>query len=301
LIVKVLVTGTEGQVVTALRHRCAKRDDIELVTLGRPELDLEKPQNIAETIAAHRPDLVVSAAAWTAVDLAEDEPERAMRANGEGAGQVARGAALVGAPVIHLSTDYVYDGSKPSAWTEDDAVNPLSVYGQSKLAGERRVIKENPRHVILRTAWVYSPFGRNFVKTMLQLAQAREELTIVDDQYGCPTSAFDLADGILAAAQKLSGPSTVDANAWGVYHLAGTGTATWCDLAREIFRQGNALGLSSARVKPVGTEAFPTKAVRPKNSRLDCAKFEATFGYRCPPWFVSLEECLNEIARENGR
>ncbi|GLQ11248.1 NAD(P)-dependent oxidoreductase [Devosia yakushimensis] len=297
---KILVTGTEGQVVTALRHRCAECGDLDLVTVGRPELDLSKPEDIAETIVSHRPDIVVSAAAWTAVDLAEDEPDLAMRINGEGAGQVARGAALVGAPVIHLSTDYVYDGLKPAAWTEDDAVNPLSVYGRSKLAGERRVIEENPRHVILRTAWVYSPFGKNFVRTMLQLAQTREELTIVDDQYGCPTSAFDLADGVLAVVQKLSAPSAADDNVWGVYHLTGTGTATWCDLAREVYRQSRGLNLPSARVKPVGTDAFPTKAVRPRNSRLDCSKLESVFGFRCPPWSVSLEECLKEIARENG-
>lgn len=206
---------------------------------------------------------------------------------------------MVGAPVIHLSTDYVYDGSKSSAWVEDDPVNPLSVYGRTKLAGELRVAEENPRHIILRTAWVYSPFGKNFVKTMLQLAQKRHELTIVDDQYGCPTSAFEIADGVLAVAQKLAATGDAGADTSGIYHLAGTGTATWCDLARETFRQSEALGLPSARVKPVGTQAFPTKAIRPRNSRLDCSKLEDAFGFRSLPWFVSLKHCLKAISLDS--
>ena len=298
---KILVTGTTGQVATALKNLCARRSDVNLVAIGRPALELDRPQNIAETIASLEPDVVVSAAAWTAVDLAEDNLELAMRINGEGAGQVARGAAMVGAPVIHLSTDYVYDGTKPSAWTEDDAVNPLSVYGRSKLAGERSVIEQNPMHVILRTAWVYSPFGKNFVKTMLDLALTRDELNIVDDQYGSPTSALDLADGILSVADKLSASRATGTNVWGVYHLAGTGTATWCDLAREVFRHSEELKLPSAHIKPVGTAAFPTKAVRPRNSRLDCSRFANVFDFRCPPWFVSLEKCLEHIAMGQQR
>lgn len=293
---KILVTGTTGQVATALRYRCSNRVDVELITLGRPALELSQPNTVAETIAHHRPDIVVSAAAWTAVDLAEDEPALATCVNANGAGQVALGAAMVDAPVIHLSTDYVFDGSKMSAWVEDDPVNPLSVYGRSKLAGEQQVADNNFKHLILRTSWVYAPFGKNFVKTMLSLAQTRDTLTIVDDQYGCPTSAFDIADAILCVAEKVSGPDSAQNSFWGVYHLAGTGTATWCDFAREIFRQSKELDLPTAHVSPVGTDAFPTKATRPRNSRLDCSKLEDVFGFRAPPWSASLQKCLQTLA-----
>lgn len=287
------MTGTNGQVVTALREGCAAVAGIECVALGRPELDLDRPDTAAAAIAGARPDIVISAAAWTAVDAAEDEPDAAFRANAESAGEVARGAALAGAPVIQLSTDYVFDGSKAGAWTEEDPVSPLGVYGVSKLEGERRVAAANPRHVILRTAWVYSPWGKNFLKTMLALAETRDTLTIVDDQYGCPTSALDIADAVLAVAQQVL--AKPDFAGWGIYHLAGTGTATWCDFAREIFRQAAALGLPYAATKPVATSAFPTKAKRPANSRLDCSKFEQAFGYRAPPWQLGVQEVLSEL------
>ncbi|AKI03386.1 dTDP-4-dehydrorhamnose reductase (plasmid) [Hoeflea sp. IMCC20628] len=298
---RILVTGTSGQIVTALKQRCEEIRDIELIAVGRPELELCQPQDIARTVARHVPDIVVSAAAFTAVDLAEDEPETVMRMNGDSAGEVALGAAMVGAPVIQLSTDYVYDGTKPFAWTEDDPVNPMSVYGKSKLAGERNVMAANPRHVILRTAWVYSPFGKNFVTTMLALARERAELNVVDDQYGCPTSAFNVADGILCAIERLYSPDASGDELWGIYNLAGTGTATWCDLAREIFWQSKKLGLPASNVISIATEDFPTKAIRPKNSRLDCSKFEKTFGFRCPRWTTSLEHSLEYIARYNYR
>lgn len=293
---KILVTGRHGQVSTALQQRCANRSECQLIVLGRPEFDLDAPENLAAKIADHTPDLVVSAAAWTAVDLAEDEPEAAMRANGTAAGQVARGAALAGAPIIHLSTDYVFDGSKAGAWTEDDPVHPLGVYGATKLEGERQVSAQNRHHIVLRTAWVTSPFGKNFVKTMLSLAQGRDTLTIVDDQYGCPTSAFDIVDGILAIAGQIERARDED-NLWGVYHLAGTGTATWCDYAREIFRQARALQLPSAQVQAVTSEAFPTKAARPKNSRLDCTKLESAFGFRTRPWQEALAEDMWVLAQ----
>jgi dTDP-4-dehydrorhamnose reductase len=298
--VKILVTGRFGQVSSALFHRCSKRADLELFMVGRPELELSEPKNVAKIIAGYEPDIVVSAAAWTAVDMAEDSPVMAMRANSDSAREVARGAAMAGAPVIHLSTDYVYDGTKSTAWTEDDPTNPLSVYGRTKLAGERNVIKTNPKHIILRTSWVYSPFGQNFVKTMLKLAEAKINLDIVDDQYGCPTSAFDIADGILSIVKKHSLKTACNTNIWGIYHLAGTGTATWCDFAREIFRQSQKLDLPSAQVRAVGSEAFTTKAVRPTNSRLNCEKMENIFGFRCPAWFLSLDDCLQHISIDDS-
>ena len=291
---RMLVTGNSGQVVTALREAAKADPAIEPLTLGRPDLDLDRPETVATAIASARPDVVVSAAAWTAVDAAEDEPEATFRANAESAGEVARGAALVGAPVIHLSTDYVFDGSRKGAWAENDPVAPLGVYGASKLEGEMRVAAANNNHVILRTAWVFSPWGKNFVKTMLALAATRERLTVVDDQYGCPTSAIDIADAVLAIARHLERGNAQDIA--GIYHLAGTGSATWCDFAREIFRQAEKAGLPAAAVTPVATEAFPTKATRPANSRLDCSKFEQTFGWRPRPWWEALHEVIAHLA-----
>src|SRR4051812_19276650 len=195
---KILVTGTEGQLARSLVERALLRNDIELVALGRPELDLKAPGSAAAAIAEAAPDLVINAAAYTAVDGAEDEPERAFRINADAAGEVAAAAVRAGAAVIQLSTDYVFDGRGEDAYREDASVNPLGVYGRSKLAGEEQVRSANPRHAIVRTAWVYSPFSRNFVKSIMAAAGTRDRLTVVDDQRGSPTSALDLADGLLA-------------------------------------------------------------------------------------------------------
>jgi dTDP-4-dehydrorhamnose reductase len=229
--VKLLVTGREGQVVTSLMERGALRSGIEIVAVGRPELDLLDAASVERTIAAIKPDVVVSAAAYTAVDQAEDEPEAAFAINERGAGAVAAAAALIGAPVIHLSTDYVFAGQGDQPYAEDDLTAPVSIYGKSKLAGEAAVAAANPRQIILRTAWVYSPFGKNFVKTMLHLARERDHLTVVADQWGNPTSALDIADGVLDIASALRDGH----EAFGIFHMAGTGSTNWADFARHIF------------------------------------------------------------------
>ena len=262
------------------------------MALGRPELDLESPGSAAVAIAEAAPDIVINAAAYTAVDQAEDEPERAFRINADAAGEIADAAARTGAAVIQLSTDYVFDGQGEGPYREDAPVNPLGVYGRSKLAGEEQVRAANPRHAIVRTAWVYSPFGRNFVKSMMAAAATRDRLTVVDDQRGSPTSALDLADGLLAMIEAGGG--------WGeTYHLAGGGEATtWCGFAREIMGQCAANHLATVPVEPIRTEDWPTRAVRPRNSVLDSSRFEEAFGFVMPDWRLSAREVVERLARE---
>src|SRR5437660_1636965 len=202
---KVLVTGTEGQLARSLVERARLHPAIDLVAIGRPMLDMEVAGSAAAAIAEAAPDVVVNAAAYTAVDQAEDEPERAFRVNADAAGEVAAAATRAGAAVIQLSTDYVFNGRAEGPYREDAPVDPLGVYGRSKLAGEEQVRAANPRHAIVRTAWVYSPFGRNFIKSMMAGAGVRDRLTVVDDQRGSPTSALDLADGLLAMVEAGGG------------------------------------------------------------------------------------------------
>jgi dTDP-4-dehydrorhamnose reductase len=291
--VRLVVTGREGQVARSLVGRAHTHPDVDVVTLGRPELDLAKPETIAQALTAARPDLVVSAAAYTAVDQAEDEPDAAFAVNAVGAGKVAEAAARLGVPVIHLSTDYVFDGTKSGAYLETDATAPRSVYGASKLAGEQAVAAVNPRHLILRTAWVYSPFGKNFVKTMLRLAADRDEIAVVADQWGNPTSAVDIADAILHAAAMLHGNKGF--GAFGVYHLAGTGETNWSGFARHILDTSQAFGGPYARVRDIATVDYPTKAQRPRNSRLSMAKFASTFDWTAPEWRTSTQEVVHRL------
>ncbi|MFD1987654.1 dTDP-4-dehydrorhamnose reductase [Mesorhizobium newzealandense] len=290
---RLVVTGREGQVVASLLEAGQGRAGVEVVAIGRPELDLAKPDTVIDAIAAAKPDIVVSAAAYTAVDQAEDEPDLAFAVNAVGAGKVAEAAARLGIPVIHLSTDYVFDGSASGAYVETDATAPQSVYGASKLAGEQAVAAANPRHLILRTAWVYSPFGKNFVKTMLRLAADRDEIAVVADQWGNPTSALDIADAVLHAAAMLHGDKRFAA--FGVYHLAGTGEANWSGFARHILDTSRVSGGPWARVRDIATMDYPTKARRPANSRLSSAKFASVFGWNAPDWRLSTETVARRV------
>ncbi|MFC3322091.1 dTDP-4-dehydrorhamnose reductase [Mesorhizobium cantuariense] len=290
---RLVVTGREGQVAASLLEAGQARAGVEVIAIGRPELDLAKPDTVIEAIAAAKPDIVVSAAAYTAVDQAEDEPDLAFAVNAVGAGKVAEAATRLGVPVIHLSTDYVFDGSAPGAYVETDATAPRSVYGASKLAGEQAVASANPRHLILRTAWVYSPFGKNFVKTMLRLAADRDEIAVVADQWGNPTSALDIADAILHAAAQLHGNKSFGAS--GIYHLAGTGEASWSGFARHILDTSRAFGGPHARVRDIATADYPTKARRPANSRLSSAKFAAVFNWNAPDWRQSTEAVVHKL------
>ena len=290
---RLVVTGRDGQVAASLLEAGQAHAGVEIVAIGRPELDLARPGTIIDAIAAGKPDIVVSAAAYTAVDQAEDEPDIAFAVNATGAGKVAEAAARLGVPIIHLSTDYVFDGSGSRAYVETDTTAPLGVYGASKLAGELAVAAAGPRHLILRTAWVYSPFGRNFVKTMLRLAADRDEISVVADQWGNPTCALDIADAVLHAATMLHRERSFAA--FGTYHLAGTGETNWSGFARHILDTSRAAGGPWAQVRDIATKDYPTKARRPANSRLSSAKFAAVFGWSAPEWRQSTERVVRRI------
>lgn len=292
---KILVTGREGQVVTSLIERAALHDDVEVVALGRPELDLSDAEGVERAVAASGADVVVSAAAYTAVDQAEDEPDVAQAVNGDGAGAVARGAAKAGIPVIHLSTDYVFSGDKQGDYLETDPTGPVGAYGRSKLAGEEAVAAANPRHVILRTAWVYSPFGKNFVKTMLRLAADRDELSVVGDQWGNPTSALDIADAVLHIARSKQLAEGNDGI--GIFHLSGTGRTNWSGFARHVLEASGVLDGPTARVKDIATADYPTKARRPANSCLSTDKLCAIYGWRSPDWQTSASTVVERLIK----
>jgi dTDP-4-dehydrorhamnose reductase len=296
--IKVLVTGSEGQLAHSLAERAAHYPGIELVRTGRSRLDLELPETIEAAVHDVEPAVVISTAAFTAVDRAEDEPELAMRVNCEGPGILARAARSVGAGLIHISTDYVYDGRKSRPFVEDDPTNPQSVYGRSKLAGERLVQTKHPDAVILRTAWVYSPFGRNFVKTMLDLAKSRNRLTVVDDQFGNPTSALDLADALLHIVERWHHDRSIGVG--GIYHCSGSGEVSWCGLARHVLDTSRIQGGPFAEVAAIGTGDWPTKAKRPANSRLDCRKFSHDFAWCLPGWQPSVAEVVRRLLEEHS-
>lgn len=281
---RIAVTGKHGQLARSLQERAAADTGITLVCFGRPELDLSQPGSIVQALAECDADLVINAAAYTEVDKAESEADAAFAVNATGAGTVAGAAADLGLPVIQISTDYVFDGKASAPYAETSPTNPVSVYGASKLAGEAAVAAANPKHLIIRTAWVYSPFGKNFVKTMLRLAGERDTLRVVDDQTGNPTSALDLADGVLAAARAVLKPDFTD---WGVYNITGSGSTSWAGFAAHVFDESGRAGGASATIEPIPGSEFVTAAERPANSRLDCTKAETIFGYRAPDWRYS--------------
>jgi dTDP-4-dehydrorhamnose reductase len=289
---RLVVTGSQGQVARALLEQ-ARHADVDVVALGRLELDLLQPGSIFPALQAARPDVVVNAAAFTAVDLAESQPAEAQAVNAAGAGELARAAARLVVPIVHLSTDYVFDGALDRPYCEEDPTAPIGAYGRSKLAGEEMVARETPNHVILRTAWIYSPFGKNFVRTMLKLAASQEEIGVVADQRGAPTSAHDIADGIIAVANNLNANS--DPNLRGVFHMTAQGEATWAEFAEIIFAMSREAGGPSARVKPIPTSAYPTAALRPADSRLDNAKIARGHGVVLPHWRESLRQCVARL------
>lgn len=285
---RLAVTGLTGQVVSALIERAPR--DVEIIALGRPQLDLGVRGAVLAGLRHAGCDAIVNAAAYTAVDKAESEPDVAMRVNGDGAGHVAEAAAELGVPLLHLSTDYVFDGTLDRAYREDDPTGPTGAYGRSKLAGEQKIAEIHPDHAILRTAWVYSPFGANFVKTMLRLGETRDEVGVVADQSGNPTCALDIADALFAIARRLR--SDASPNLRGVFHLTGQGDATWADVAEATFAVAAQHGRKPVRVRRIATADYPTPARRPANSRLDNTKLATRYGVTLPPWRRSLESCV---------
>ena len=292
---RIVVTGREGQVARALRAMAG--DDLDIVALGRPDLDLARPDGLAAALRAAQPDILVSAAAYTMVDKAEEEEALATTINGAAPGALAAAAAELGAPMIHLSTDYVFDGTKRAPYVESDPVAPVNAYGRSKLVGERAVAAAGGDHAILRTSWVYDGQGKNFLTTMLRLAATREELGVVADQAGAPSYAPDIAAAIVAVARNLKASRSPDLR--GVFHMTGGGETDWAGFAREIFRLSAAAGGVSARVRGIATADYPTPARRPANSRLNCDRLAARHGVRLPDWRDALARCMAGFAREN--
>lgn len=290
-----LVTGQDGQVAQSLRERCYGSDAIELLAVGRPSLDLSRPEALGAVIDSLKPDLIVSAAAYTGVDQAENDEAQALAVNAIGPAELARIAAARGIPLVHLSTDYVFDGTKDGHYQETDSVSPLGVYGRTKLEGERRIEAVSENVAILRTAWVYSPFGKNFAKTMLRLADTRSTLNVVSDQLGNPTSALDIADGILTVAANLL--ASRDMALRGVFHMTGSGDTSWAGFAEEIFNVSSYDGGPYAAVCRIPSSAYPTQAVRPANSRLDCSKLQAAHGIKLPDWRISIKQVIARLVQ----
>lgn len=283
---RVAVIGRQGQLARALAELSG--DDVAVTCIGRPQLDLAQPESIAAALQSLPADIVINAAAYTAVDKAESEADLAFRINRDGATAVAEACANRKLPLIHISTDYVFAGDQPESWSEADPCQPQSVYGASKLAGEQAVQAAWPAAVILRTAWIHSPFGNNFVRTMLRLSTERDRLRVVADQHGSPTYAPDLAVAILAMAKQ--------GTSGGIFHLAGAGAATWHDVAVEAMRAAG----RNIPVDAITTAEYPTPAKRPANSVLNTAKIASLHGIRLPPWQDGVRRCVARLLRSGN-
>ena len=284
---KILIIGQHGQVSQALQQQL--HDLGELIVLGRDQLDLANPEQIRQQIRAQRPHLIINAAAHTAVDLAESEPDAAFAINGIAPGVLAEEAKALGIPLIHYSTDYVFDGSKPAPYTEADPPNPLSIYGQSKLAGERAIAAVGGEYLILRTSWVYSNHGKNFLLTMQRLLQEKPHMRIVADQIGAPTWAGTIAASTRALIERWQAGKP---GQWGIYHLTAQGETSWFGFAEAIGHQLRAQGKACAELEAIASSAYPTPAKRPLNSRLDCTRLQQQWHVSQPHWQDALRECL---------
>jgi len=289
---RVLILGAQGQLGIELQKAFDGVGDV--VALGRQSCDLANLESILKVMTEVNPAIVLNAAAYTAVDRAESEPELAMRVNGEAPGVLAVEASRIGALLVHYSTDYVFDGSKKAPWVEDDPVNPLNEYGRTKLAGEQKIAEAGGRYLIFRTSWVYSPHGNNFLRTMLRLGREREQLRVVNNQIGAPTTASALARATRSIVD--AGVQSVDS---GIYHMTCSGQTSWCGFAQEIFRRARAPHNKSwPTVTGIPDAEYPTLAKRPKNSVLSNAKLKGRFGVSLPRWEDALDETLEAMAAD---
>jgi dTDP-4-dehydrorhamnose reductase len=290
-VTRILILGARGQLGIELQKAFAGAG--EIVAFGRDRCDLADPGTIRQAISEVAPTLVLNAAAYTAVDCAESEPDLAMRVNGDAPGILAEETRKLGALLVHYSTDYVFDGSKTGPWVEDDTVNPLNAYGHTKLAGEQKIAEAGGRYVIFRTSWVYSPHGSNFLRTMLRLGKEREHLRVVNNQIGAPTTA-----GALARATRAVIDAGVHDPVSGIYHMTCAGETSWCGFAQEIFRRAHAPDSRKwPDVTGIPDTEYPTLAKRPKNSVMSNAKLHARFGVALPNWQDALEATLAEMNR----
>jgi dTDP-4-dehydrorhamnose reductase len=286
---RILCIGKNGQLAHAV-SQAAMASELDFAALGRVEADLLTPGAIGAAIGTYRPDVIINTAAYTAVDKAESEPEVANRLNYLAVDEIAMAASKCGARLIHVSTDYVFSGQKTSPYEEGDPTDPQGVYGRTKRDGETAALKYAPDACVVRTSWVYSEHGHNFVKTMLRLAKSRDVISVVDDQTGNPSYAIDLADGLLAMINQ-QGPG-------GIYHLTGLGSTTWAGLAREVLNTSAVMGGPSAEVVPISTAEYPTPAKRPQNSCLVTSRISQTYGVSCPPWQDGVKRCLEHLKQE---
>lgn len=292
---RLLIAGWHGQVARALIEAAPSRIEIKALAAGRPALDVRDPRSIERAFGDLAPTVVVNTAAYTAVDQAETDQEAAFALNRDGARLFAHAAARRNIPIIHLSTHYVFDGTKPTPYDEHDVPAPQTVYGRSKLEGERAVVEANPDHVIIRTGWVFGPAGQNFATRILDAATGEAPLRLVSDQHGNPTYAPHLASAILDIARKITA-NELDRPAWGTYHAAGTGATSWLGLASEILECAAKHGKAGTPLEPIASADYPAKAARPMNSELDCAKFERTFALHLPPWQQGVAACVERLA-----
>ena len=284
---RILISGKHGQVSSELQKRLGAMG--ELVVPGRDQLDLAQPEQIRQQVRRVRPDLIINAAAYTAVDKAQSEKAATFAVNAQAPGILAEEAAALGIPLIHYSTDYVFDGRKGAPYTETDATNPLGVYGESKLAGEQAITAVQGKHLILRTSWVYSTHGHNFLLTMQRLLQEKPELRIVADQIGAPTWAGTIANSTLALIERWQAG---ESGAWGTYHLSAQGETSWFGFAQAIGEALREQGKPCAHLLPIPSSDYPTPAARPLNSRLDCSRLLREWGVSQPDWQTALRECL---------
>jgi dTDP-4-dehydrorhamnose reductase len=289
----ILVVGSEGQVAQSLAE-AGRRRGLDLKARGRPVLDLTRRASICEALDGAAPKIVINAAAYTAVDQAETDEAAAFALNAEGPGMLAEETAARGLPLIHLSTDYVFDGEAQGPIPPDAATAPLGVYGRSKLAGEEAVSAGNPEHLIFRTAWVYGPFGKNFLRTMLRLAKDRDTLNVVADQRGCPTTSTLIAESLLSVAESLKEGSAP----WGTYHLTASGETSWAGFAEAIFEESRTQGGPSATVNPIPSADYPTPAKRPSYSVLDCTETQKRFGLALPDWRREVAGIVGRVLAE---
>ncbi|MFS3137430.1 dTDP-4-dehydrorhamnose reductase [Gluconacetobacter sacchari] len=287
---KILVTGGSGQLAVSLSILGGD----EIVRIGRPEFDFDRPGSIAAAIARYKPRAVVNAAAWTAVDLAESEPEAARRANETGPALLAAACAEIGVPLIHVSTDYVFSGDKGAPYVESDPIAPQTVYGTTKASGEIAALAANPQTIVLRTAWVYSAHGKNFVRTMIAAGARNPHLRVVGDQIGNPTSSDDLATAILAILARISKTGWQPEYA-GIYHATAQGETSWHGLAVAALEIATRFERPMPEIDAIRTEDWPTPAKRPRDSRLGCDKLATVFGVRLPDWQATLTPTVETI------
>ena len=290
---KILITGAQGQVGKELVS-IANQRGFDVIAAGQTELDITQLKNIKSYFEVHQPDLVINAAAYTAVNKAEEEQDIAYAINRDGAANLAAVSKEKNIPLLHISTDYVFDGTKSEAYSENDAVSPLGIYGISKWQGEETIRQTLPEHIILRVAWVFGEQGNNFVKTMLRLAKDRDELSVVADQFGRPSPAKDIAKTLIILAEQYQKEKTLE---WGTYHYCGDEKVSWCGFAKEILKQAKEQGLieKDIKVNAITTAEYQDPTKRPANSVLDCEKIKNTFGIEMPSWKESLNQVLTEL------